>query len=82
MAEIAPAVYGLSQGRWNNIRSLLRAALDLAAPMMPGRHLDGLTPEWQRLLDALPTRSQRAILTRFCTTAAPSALHPKWWTRR
>jgi integrase len=44
--------------------------------MMPGRHLDGLTPEWQALLDALPTRGQRAILTRFLHHCSAAGIAP------
>ncbi|WP_431267672.1 hypothetical protein [Dankookia sp. P2] len=77
LAEIAPAAHGLSRGRWNNIRSLLRAALDLAEPMMPGRHLEDLMPAWQVLLDALPTRRQRAILTRFLHHCSAAGIAPE-----
>ena len=37
LETIAPQALGLSEGRWNNIRSLLGKALALARPMMPGR---------------------------------------------
>src|SRR5262249_33308532 len=40
--------------RWNNIRSLLGKALALARPMMPGRSVEPLLPEWQVLVTALP----------------------------
>ena len=40
---------GLSSGRWANIRSLLRAALRLVVPIMPGASTVALLPEWELL---------------------------------
>src|SRR5262249_550042 len=34
---IAPEAHGISRGRWANLRSLLRKALGLVPPMLPGR---------------------------------------------
>ena len=39
LAEIAPQALGFARPRWSNIRSLLRAALELVTQMAPGRHL-------------------------------------------
>ena len=36
LAEIAPQGVGFSKARWNNVRSLLRAALELVTAMAPG----------------------------------------------
>lgn len=44
LAEIAPQTLGFSTARWNNIRSLLRAALGLVTAVAPGRHLSPLSP--------------------------------------
>src|SRR5262249_5821407 len=54
LEQISPAAYGLSQGRWNNIRSLLGKALALARPMLPGRSIQPLMPDWEALAAALP----------------------------
>src|SRR4051794_15119379 len=37
LKQVAPLAHGLSRGRWNNVRSLLRAAIVLVKPVMPGR---------------------------------------------
>ena len=77
LAEIAPAAHGLSRGRWNNIRSLLGAALALTQPMMPGQHREPLTPDWQEHYDRLPSRSQRAILSRFMHHCSAAGIAPE-----
>jgi hypothetical protein len=46
LKEVAPAAIGISRGRWNNVRALLRAALNLVKPISPGRHRNDLLPEW------------------------------------
>jgi hypothetical protein len=51
LKEVAPAAIGISRGRWNNIRSLLRTALALVQPISPGRHRNDLLPEWLALSD-------------------------------
>lgn len=70
LEEIAPAAHGISRGRWNNIRSLLGKALALARPMMPGRSVEPLLPEWGALAAALPfNRRVRLLpLLRFLST--------------
>jgi integrase len=62
IGQIAPAAHGLSRGRWNNIRSLLGKALALARPMMPGRSVEPLLPEWQALVTALPFNRRVRLL--------------------
>ena len=64
LREIAPQSLGFSKARWNNVRSLLRAALDLVTRVSPGRHLAPLAPEWQTLLDRLPTKRLNYQLSR------------------
>jgi hypothetical protein len=60
MDELAPARFGLSRGRWANLRSLVLKALKLAGVVaLPSRHVSPLLPEWQRLSDLLPKRPQR-----------------------
>jgi integrase len=46
---IAPEAYGLSRGRWNNVRSLFAKALALVRPMMAGRSVQPILPEWEML---------------------------------
>ena len=72
LAEIAPQALGFSKPRWNNVRSLLRAALDLVTTVSPGRHLTPLTPAWQALWDRLPGKRLKSGLSRllhFCSAA-------------
>ena len=45
----SPISLGLSVGRWANCRSLLRAALKLVVPVMPGASSTQLLPGWQVL---------------------------------
>jgi integrase len=59
---ISPAAHGLSQGRWNNVRSLLGKALALARPMLPGRSIEPLMPEWEALAAALPFNLRVRVL--------------------
>src|SRR4051812_16832926 len=49
--EVAPRAFGISPGRWNNVRSLARAALALVQPMGPGRHRNALSSAWRQLAD-------------------------------
>jgi site-specific recombinase XerD len=59
---ISPAAHGLSQGRWNNVRSLLGKALAMARPMLPGRSIEPLMPEWGALAAALPFNRRVRVL--------------------
>jgi integrase len=58
---IAPEAAGITRARWNNVRSLLRAALALTRPMLPGRELRPLSPAWQVLYDRLPSGRQMRL---------------------
>ena len=51
LETVSHQLAGVSQGRWNNIRSLLGKALALATPILPGRSYTPLTAEWQALAD-------------------------------
>ncbi len=53
LETVSHQLAGVSQGRWNNIRSLLGKALALATPILPGRSYTPLTPAWQTLVDRL-----------------------------
>jgi hypothetical protein len=50
---IAAEAHGLSRGRWNNVRSLFFRALALARPMMAGRSVQPILPEWEILAGKL-----------------------------
>jgi hypothetical protein len=64
LSQVTAEQLDLSAGRWNNIRSLLRAALTLVGPMMKGRSTVPLSTAWQSLHDALPKRADRIRLSR------------------
>src|SRR5271166_1320823 len=64
LKELAPAAIGISQGRWNNIRSLVRTALTLTQPVSPGRNRNSLLPAWAALSSALTSRSDKLGLSR------------------
>jgi site-specific recombinase XerD len=79
MKEVAPAAIGISRGRWNNVRALLRTALALVQPISPGRHRNDLSPEWLALSNELGSRSDKIALSRalhFCSARgiAPNAV--------
>ena len=70
LKDVAPAAIGISQGRWNNVRALLRTALTLTQPISPGRHRNDLLPEWLALWNELTSRSDKIALSRvlrFCS---------------
>ena len=46
---VSPLILGLSAGRWANCRSLLRAALRLFGPIMPGPSAVAVLAEWEPL---------------------------------
>jgi hypothetical protein len=48
LKEVAPLAIGVSRGRWNNIRALVRTGLALVLPMAPGRHLNKLSSRGSR----------------------------------
>ena len=76
LAEIAPQALGFSKARWNNVRSLLRAALELVTAMAPGRHLTPLSPAWQALWDRLPTRTLKTRLSRLLHYCSAAGIEP------
>ena len=61
---VAPAAIGVSHGRWNNVRCLLRTALTLIQPISPGRNRNDLSPEWLVLWNQLASRSDKIALSR------------------
>jgi len=53
LAEAAPAKYDISRSRWNNVRSLVGAALGRVMPILPGRQTHKLDLAWQARKDDL-----------------------------
>jgi integrase len=62
LATISPETHGLSRGRWMNVRSLLGKALSLVRPMLPGRSVHPLLPEWAALAAPLPRNRREHIV--------------------
>jgi hypothetical protein len=78
MDKLAPARFGLSRGRWANIRSLVLKALKLAGvAALPSRYVSPLPPEWQQLYDLLPKRPQRVNLSRFTRRCSELGIAPQ-----
>jgi len=75
LETIAPQALGVSRGRWNNIRSLLGKALAHARPMMPGRRVAQLLPEWSALLAPL-SRNRAASLLALSRHLSVIGIHP------
>src|SRR5262249_29376825 len=60
--ELSPEAYGLSRGRWANIRSLLGKAIALARPILPSRTVAPLSPEWEALAAGLAFHRRVTLL--------------------
>ena len=58
LEEISPEAIGLSRARWNNVRSLFRASLELTTELMPSRQSTPVLASWENLVSPLP-RSRR-----------------------
>src|SRR5712691_10854129 len=76
LKDLAPAAIGISHGRWNNVRSLLRASLALVQPISPGRHRNDLSPEWLALSNKLASRSDRIGSSRLLRFLSARGLGP------
>jgi integrase len=63
LKDVAAAAIGISRGRWNNIRSLLRTALTFVQPISPGRNRNDLSPQWAALSNDL-SRSDKIAMSR------------------
>src|SRR4249920_2278800 len=58
LRQVSPRAIGISPGRWNNIRSHVRAGLALVQTMAPGRRQNSLSPAWAALWQQLESRSK------------------------
>jgi integrase len=76
LKKVAPFAHGLSKASWNNTRSLFRAALALAKPMMPLRHQTPLLPAWQILFDRLGNLKERARVSRLLRWLSERGIGP------
>ena len=74
---IAPDAIGISRRRLNNIRSLTQASLMLVQSMAPGRHLNKLSPAWQRLADQLPSDSMKRSVSRLMRFCSARGIEPE-----
>jgi integrase len=71
LEQAKPARFQVKKARWANVRSLLRAALELGGvKATPAAYLVPIGPDWQVLYQQLPERPHRVCLSRlmrFCT---------------
>jgi hypothetical protein len=76
--ELSPARFGLTRGRWANLRSLVLKALKLAGvDALPSRHVFPLSADWQQLYDLLPKRPQRVSLSRLLHRSSELGVAPQ-----
>jgi integrase len=81
LKDVAPAALGISRGRWNNVRSLLRTSLAYIQPISPGRNRNDLSPEWRELSTRLPSRSDKIALSRVLRFLSGRGIGPDAVTR-
>jgi hypothetical protein len=82
LRDVAPAAIGISTGRWNNIRSLLRNALSFIEPISPGRNCNDLSPEWRALYNKLGSRSDKIALSRVLRFFSAHGIRPDGVTEK
>jgi hypothetical protein len=74
---LAPRRYGISKGRWANVRSLVFRSLEVAgAPRLPGRSSKPPSPAWTRLIEPLPYRPLQVALLPFARHCSRLGLDP------
>lgn len=61
LKSVSPQALGYAPARWNNIRSLLRKALALVQPVMPGNSAVPLSPAWEVLFDMIKGKRAEGI---------------------
>ena len=61
LKKVSASAVGISQLRWNNIKSLLRQALKLVGPVMAGCSKTPLHAAWADLLEKLKDKRSRRI---------------------
>ena len=76
LKDVSPAAIGISTGRWNNVRSLLRNALSFIEPIPPGRNRNDLSAEWHTLYNKLGSRSDKIALSRVVHFLSAHGIRP------
>ena len=76
LKEVAPRAIGISPRRWNNVRSMTRAALGLVRPMAPGRNANQPTPSWNALWGPLESKRVKTSLSRFVRFCSAAGIEP------
>ena len=76
LERASPKAMGMSSSRWNNVRSLLRAAIALVQPMMSGRQADPISEAWAGLYDGLTKRADRIRLSRLVRRLSLRQINP------
>jgi integrase len=75
MEEVSPAAIGLSQSRWNNVRSLFSRALQLAVAVKRSPVGVPISPSWQALRNKLP-RSGAMRVGALCRSLSARGIEP------
>lgn len=82
LGALSPEALGYSRSRWNNIRSLLRKALALVRPVMPGNSKVPFSHGWETLFERImDRRSERIRLTRLMRWLSERQVGPEQVTR-
>jgi integrase len=74
--KVTPQAAAMSPGRLANIRSLLRRAMALHRPVMPGRLSVALLPDWSVLYARLPSRAHQVRLSRLLRWLSEQGVSP------
>jgi hypothetical protein len=78
LKTVSPEALGYAPARWNNIRSLLRKALALVQPVMPGNSAAPLSSTWEALFDKIrDKRSERIRLSRLLRWLSEHQITPE-----
>lgn len=59
--SVSPRAVGLTERRWANVCSGLTKAIELVRDLVPSRNTTPLLPEWEALLDILPSKYVRKL---------------------
>lgn len=62
LETVSPEAFGMSRGRWANVRSLFGKALAFARPLTPSRSVEPLAPEWDALITGFDQNRRWRIL--------------------
>lgn len=78
LEQISPAALGVGKQSWANTRSRLLKALDLTGvPVMAGRSVGFMAPDWEELLERIEDRFRRQPLTRFLGFCSTRGISPQ-----